>query len=142
MLCTSVQYLCSSILQKQSTILNCRKTKSKACKESKRMSEFERCPRSRFAQAAEQGERFNLPGLAAHQSDGPKLHHIKGVAKAVELTLTTEETFYMKELYVPHRLVGEMAQNTPAAVKEQHVWSTGNQTIQENCCKIGKLLGN
>ena len=30
---------------------------------------------------------------------------------------------------VPHRLVGVMAQNTPAASAEQHVWSTGNQKI-------------
>ena len=59
-----------------------------------------------------------------------KLHHIEGASKAVELTLTPEEISYLEEPYVPHKLVGVMAQNTPAAAKEQHVWSTGNQKIQ------------
>ena len=31
---------------------------------------------------------------------------------------------------VPHKLVGVMAQNTPAAAKEQHVWSVGNQKAE------------
>ena len=58
-----------------------------------------------------------------------KLHHIEGAAKAVELALTQEEIAYLEEPYVPHRLVGVMAQNTPAAAKGQHVWGTGNQKI-------------
>ena len=58
-----------------------------------------------------------------------KLHHIEGAAKAVDLELTAEECAYLEELYVPHPLVGVMAQNTPAAAKESHVWSTGNQKI-------------
>ena len=61
-----------------------------------------------------------------------KLHHIEGAAKAVELALTQEEIAYLEEPYVPHRLVGVMAQNTPAAAKEQHVWGTGNQKIINN----------
>ena len=61
-----------------------------------------------------------------------KLHHIEGAAKAVELTLTAEEIKYLEEAYVPHKLVGVMAQNTPAATKEQHVWSTGNQAIEKS----------
>ena len=61
-----------------------------------------------------------------------KLHHIEGAAKAVELALTQEEIAYLEESYVPHRLVGVMAQNTPAAAKEQHVWGTGNQKIINN----------
>ena len=36
----------------------------------------------------------------------------------------------VEEPYLPHKLVGVMAQNTPAAAKEQHVWSTGRQTIE------------
>ena len=59
-----------------------------------------------------------------------KPHHIEGAAKAVELTLTPEEIACLEEPYVPHKLVGVMAQNTPAAAKEQHVWGTGNQEIQ------------
>ena len=61
-----------------------------------------------------------------------KLHHIEGAAKAVELALTQEEIAYLEEPYVPHRLVGVMAQNTPAAAKGQHVWGTGNQKIINN----------
>ena len=59
-----------------------------------------------------------------------KLHHIEGAARAVELTLTPEECTYLEEAYVPHKLVGVMAQNTPAAAKKPHVWSTGSQKIQ------------
>ena len=59
-----------------------------------------------------------------------KPHHIEGAARAVELTLTPEEITYLEEPYVPHKLLGVMAQNTPAAAKEQHVWSTGGQKIQ------------
>ena len=58
-----------------------------------------------------------------------KLHHIEGAAKAVDLELTDEECAYLEEPYVPHPLVGVMAQNTPAAAKENHVWSTGDQKI-------------
>ena len=58
-----------------------------------------------------------------------KLRHIEGAAKAVDLKLTAEECAYLEEPYVPHPLVGVMAQNTPAAAKESHVWSTGNQKI-------------
>lgn len=59
-----------------------------------------------------------------------KMHHIEGAAKAVDLILTPEECTYLEEPYVPHKLVGVMAQNTPATAKQQHVWSTGNQRIQ------------
>ena len=59
-----------------------------------------------------------------------KLHHIEGAAKAVDLILTPEETAYLEEPYVPHKLVGVMAQNTPAASKDEHVWSVGNQEIE------------
>lgn len=58
-----------------------------------------------------------------------KLHHIEGAAKAVELALTADEIVFLEEPYVPHKLVGVMAQNTVASAKEQHVWSTGNQKI-------------
>lgn len=58
-----------------------------------------------------------------------KFHHIEGAAKAADLALTEEEIFYLEEPYVPHRLVGVMAQNTQSQAKEKHVWSTGNQKI-------------
>ena len=58
-----------------------------------------------------------------------KLHHIEGAAKAVDLELGEQEIFYLEEPYVPHPLAGVMAQNKPAAAKEKHVWSTGDQKI-------------
>ena len=45
-----------------------------------------------------------------------KLHHVEGAAKAVDVVLSDEELAYLEELYVPHRLVGVMAQNTASAV--------------------------
>ena len=59
-----------------------------------------------------------------------KPHHIEGAARAVAFTLTPEEAAYLEEPYIPHKLVGVMAENTPAAAKEQHVWGTGIQKIQ------------
>ena len=59
-----------------------------------------------------------------------KRHHVEGAAKATEIVLTAEEIAYLEAPYVPHNLVGVMAQNTPSAAKEAHVWSTGNQKIE------------
>lgn len=39
-----------------------------------------------------------------------KIHHIEGAVKAVDLKLTKEEIRYLEEAYVPHKLVGMMAQ--------------------------------
>ncbi|MBO4513031.1 MAG: aldo/keto reductase, partial [Victivallales bacterium] len=51
-----------------------------------------------------------------------KLHHVEGAAKAVDLELTAEDLGYLEELYVPHPLVGVMAQNTKGADKKNQVW--------------------
>lgn len=72
-----------------------------------------------------------LQKVAAPVVGATKLSHIEGAARSVELALLPEETAYLEELYLPHELVGVMAQNTPAASREQHVWSTGNQKIQK-----------
>lgn len=58
-----------------------------------------------------------------------KLSHAEGAAKAADLALSDEEIRYLEEPYVPHALVGVMAQNTRKASKETHVWSAGNQRI-------------
>ncbi len=71
-----------------------------------------------------------LTKVTAPVAGATKLHHVEGAAKAVDLELTPEEILYLEEAYVPHKLVGVMAQNTPAAAKEEHVWSTGNQKIE------------
>lgn len=55
-----------------------------------------------------------------------KLHHVEGAAKAVDLKLSDGELAYLEEPYVPHALVGVMAQNTVSAAKEPHVWSAGS----------------
>ena len=59
-----------------------------------------------------------------------KRHHVEGAASGVDLGLTEEEISWLEEAYVPHRLVGVMAQNTRAAAGDKHVWSTGNQEIE------------
>jgi len=46
-----------------------------------------------------------------------KFHHIEGAAKAVDITLTDDEMTYLEEAYVPHNLVGVMAQNTNVTSK-------------------------
>ena len=40
-----------------------------------------------------------------------KFSHVEGAVNAVDLELTQQETDYLEELYVPHALVGVMAQN-------------------------------
>lgn len=59
-----------------------------------------------------------------------KLSHIEGAVKSVDLVLSEEDITYLEEQYIPHTLVGVMAQNTPAATKEKHVWSVGKQQIE------------
>ena len=57
-----------------------------------------------------------------------KFSHIEGASKATELKLDQEELAYLEEPYVPHRLVGVMAQNTASASGAQHVWTgVGNR---------------
>ena len=51
-----------------------------------------------------------------------KFHQIEGAAKAAELKLTQDEILYLEEPYVPHGLVGVMAQTTGAAKAEKKVW--------------------
>jgi aryl-alcohol dehydrogenase-like predicted oxidoreductase len=70
-----------------------------------------------------------LTRVASPVVGATKLHHIEGAAKAVDLELAPEELAYLEEPYVPHPLAGVMAQNKPAAAKEKHVWSTGDQKI-------------
>ncbi len=70
-----------------------------------------------------------LTKVAAPVAGATKMHHIEGAAKATDLTLSSEEIAYLEEPYVPHRLVGVMAQNTAEAAGDKHVWSTGNQRI-------------
>ena len=40
-----------------------------------------------------------------------RISHVDGAVNAVNLQLSPEEISYLEELYVPHALVGVMAQN-------------------------------
>lgn len=40
-----------------------------------------------------------------------KVSQVEGMVKAVDLTLSDEDISYLEELYIPHQLVGVMAQN-------------------------------
>ena len=51
-----------------------------------------------------------------------KLSHIEGAAKAVDFVLTVDEIAYLEESYIPHKLVGVMAQNTPDKSNSSQVW--------------------
>lgn len=52
-----------------------------------------------------------------------KPSHVKGAVDASNLVLNKDEIHYLEELYVPHKLVGVMAQNTKESSNEAHVWS-------------------
>jgi hypothetical protein len=51
-----------------------------------------------------------------------KLHHVDGAANAVALALSDDEVAYLEQPYVPHAIVGVMAQNKPADAGKEHVW--------------------
>ncbi len=40
-----------------------------------------------------------------------KIHHVDGAVKSMDMVLTDSEIKYMEEAYIPHKLVGVMAQN-------------------------------
>ena len=71
-----------------------------------------------------------LPKVTAPVVGATNPRHVEGAAKSVDLALTGEESAYPEEPYVPHALVGVMAQNTASAAKESHAWSTGDQKIK------------
>ena len=52
-----------------------------------------------------------------------KLSHVEGAARATALTLTEEEVAYLEACYIPHPLVGVMAQNTQETTDRPKVWS-------------------
>lgn len=62
-----------------------------------------------------------LTKVTAPIAGATKLKHVEGAAKATELELDADEIKYLEEPYVPHKLVGVMAQNTKAASSGSHV---------------------
>ena len=63
-----------------------------------------------------------LMKVASPVAGATKLHHVDGAAKATALKLSEADVSYLEELYVPHPLVGVMAQNTKDAKKDNQVW--------------------
>ncbi|MDO4179448.1 MAG: aldo/keto reductase [Phascolarctobacterium sp.] len=53
-----------------------------------------------------------------------KVQHIDGAVNAVNIKLSQEEIKFLEECYVPHALVGVMAENKPAQAGASHPWNT------------------
>jgi len=51
-----------------------------------------------------------------------KIHHVDGAVGSVNLTLSQEDITYLEELYVPHNLVGVMADNKETLNDNKKVW--------------------
>ena len=62
-----------------------------------------------------------LAKVASPVLGATKPHHVDGAVRAVDLVLTDEEIAYLEEPYVPHAIVGVMAQNRPADAGKEHV---------------------
>lgn len=58
-----------------------------------------------------------------------KLHHVDGAIAAVDLRLTAGEIAYLEEPYVPHAVVGVMAQNKPSDANKEHVWISNTKYL-------------
>ena len=60
-----------------------------------------------------------------------KPHHIDGAVAAVDLKLTGDEIAHLEEPYVPHAIVGVMAQNKPSDAGKEHVWLANAKYLKE-----------
>ncbi len=63
--------------------------------------------------------------------DATKLHHVDALVAAVDLKLSDADLLYLEEAYVPHPLSGVMAQNTPDARTQKHVWIKNGGNVSE-----------
>ena len=63
-----------------------------------------------------------LTKVASPVVGATKPHHIDGAVAAVDLKLAGDEIAYLEEPYVPHAIVGVMAQNKPSDAGKEHVW--------------------
>jgi len=60
-----------------------------------------------------------------------KPHHVDGAVAAVDMVLSDEEIAYLEEPYVPHAIVGVMAQNKPADAGKEHVWLANAKYLKD-----------
>ena len=72
-----------------------------------------------------------LTKVAAPIAGATKLHHVDAAAAAVDLKLSAEEVAYLEEPYVPHAIVGVMAQNKPSDAGKEHVWLANAKYLKE-----------
>lgn len=93
------------------------------------IARVEELAKSRGVSMTEISLAWLLGKVASPVVGATKISHVEGAARAAELELTPEETAYLEEPYIPHRLVGVMAQNTAADAEKKHVWSAGDQKI-------------
>ncbi|WP_269141914.1 aldo/keto reductase [Lientehia hominis] len=57
------------------------------------------------------------------------LNRIVKAGKAAELTLSNEEISYLEEAYIPHKLVGVMAENNEKLLRAAPTWSIGKHAL-------------
>ena len=72
-----------------------------------------------------------LTKVASPVVGATKLHHVDGATAAVDLNLAADEIAYLEDPYVPHALVGVMAQNKPADASKEHVWISNARYLQK-----------
>ena len=72
-----------------------------------------------------------LTKVASPIAGATKLHHVDGAVAAVDLALSDDEIAYLEEPYVPHAIVGVMAQNKPADANKEHVWLANAKYLKE-----------
>ena len=72
-----------------------------------------------------------LTKVASPVVGATKPHHIDGAVAAVDLKLSDEELAYLEEPYVPHAIVGVMAQNKPADAGKEHGWLANAKYLKE-----------
>nr|AHF24235.1 putative oxidoreductase, aryl-alcohol dehydrogenase like protein [uncultured bacterium Contig224] len=72
-----------------------------------------------------------LTKVASPIAGATKLHHVDGAAAAVDLELSAEEIAYLEEPYVPHAIVGVMAQNKPSDANKEHIWLANAKYLEK-----------
>ncbi len=72
-----------------------------------------------------------LTKVASPVVGATKSHHVDGAVAAVGLQLSEDEVAYLEEPYVPHAIVGVMAQNKPSDAGKEHVWLANAKYLKE-----------
>lgn len=70
-----------------------------------------------------------LTKVASPVVGATKPHHVDGAVQATDLELTSEEIAELEAPYIPHALVGVIAQNRHLLKEHQHVWPVESAEI-------------